>query len=58
VAAACTDPCADLAERTCARGGHATAVCKKLQAIAAAPQAGDKQACAAGVAFVDELERQ
>ena len=54
----CTDPCTSLASRTCARGGRSSAVCKQLQAIAAAPQAGDRQACEAGVAFIDELEKR
>lgn len=55
---ACTDPCASLARRTCARGGQSSAVCKQLSAIAAAPQSGDRQACEAGVAFIDELEKR
>jgi len=58
VLAGCNDPCAKLAERTCARTGQADALCKKLKAVAAAPKSADLQACEAGNAFADELERR
>ncbi len=55
--AGCSDPCVKLADRTCARTGQADALCKKLRAVAQAPKAVDLQACEAGNAFADELEK-
>lgn len=58
VLAGCNDPCATLADRTCARTGQADALCKKLRTVALAPKAADLQACEAGNAFADELEKR
>jgi len=56
-ASGCGDPCQELAARTCKRVGRTDPLCARLQSIAAAPQAGDEQACRAGNTFVDELRR-
>jgi hypothetical protein len=56
--AACTSPCSSLAERTCARAGQASALCKQVQEVAASPTEADEQACSAGLTFVDQLEKR
>ena len=55
--AGCSDPCRELADRTCERVGRFDPLCARLQSIAADPRAGDERACRAGNAFVDELRR-
>lgn len=54
----CHDACASLAERTCARAGQKSELCRKLQAVAAAPTGADLEACKAGNAFAEELEKR
>jgi len=53
----CGGPCEDLRERVCASSGENAVVCQSLHAANAAPHAGDRAACAAGVAYLDELKR-
>ncbi|GEM_PF-1350284 len=53
----CSDPCGQLAARTCKRVGNEDPLCAKLQRIATDPRPGDRKACRAGNAFVDELQR-
>jgi hypothetical protein len=55
---ACTSPCSSLAERTCARAGQASALCKQVQEVAASPTEADEHACSAGLTFVDQLEKR
>lgn len=56
--AACGSPCADLADRTCKRAGDADPVCQRLRQVAAQPSAQDIEACRAGQAFMDEMEKR
>ena len=53
----CGGPCADLSERVCASAGESSAACTSLRATNTSPHAGDREACAAGVAYLDELKR-
>lgn len=55
---ACSSPCGDLAERTCKRAGEADPLCQRLRKTAAQPTAQDNEACRAGHAFIDELEKR
>lgn len=55
--AGCSDSCAELEARICARAGAGSAVCESMQQVVASPRAGDEQACSAGAAFLDELKR-
>ncbi len=54
----CTDECLQLAEKTCARVGQNDPLCGKLRRVAADPRGDDKKACAAGLEFVEELEKR
>jgi hypothetical protein len=53
----CADPCANLADRTCARVGEADPLCRQLREVAADPRPGEKSACESGIAFTTELEK-
>lgn len=53
----CTDPCSDLAARTCRRVGEVDQLCQQLRVIADESRYGDRQACVAGITFIDELQR-
>ena len=55
--AACSGPCDELADRTCARLGESDKLCLQLRAIAEQPQDGDSRACKAGHAFIHELQK-
>lgn len=55
---ACSSPCGDLAERACKRAGEADPLCQHLRKVAAHPTAQDEEACRAGQAFADELEKR
>ncbi len=55
---ACNAPCTDLAERTCKRAGEADPLCQRLRKVAAQPSAQDNEACRAGHAFIDEMEKR
>lgn len=54
----CNSPCTDLAERTCKRAGEADPLCQRLRKVAAQPSAQDNEACRAGHAFIDEMEKR
>lgn len=54
----CADECLQLAEKTCARVGQNDPLCGKLRQVAASPRGDDKKACAAGLEFVEELEKR
>lgn len=56
--AGCGSPCAELAERTCQRAGEADPACQQLRSVAQRPSEQDLQACRAGHAFLDEMERR
>lgn len=58
VVAGCANPCADLAEKACARAGASSEVCKQVQEVAKSPTEADLQACRAGVAFALQLEKR
>jgi hypothetical protein len=47
-----------LAERTCKRAGEADPLCQRLRKVAAQPTAQDNDACRAGHAFIDEMEKR
>ena len=53
----CGGPCGDLSDRICGAAGAQSAVCVSLERVVAAPHAGDREACAAGVVYLDELKR-
>lgn len=54
----CADPCTELADKTCARAGANSDVCKQVQEVARQPTHADQQACRAGVAFAVQLEKR
>lgn len=56
--AGCSAPCGDLAERVCARAGEQDPLCQRLRATAQHPRVGEVEACKAGLAYIDELERR
>lgn len=55
---ACNSPCVDLADRTCKRAGEADPLCQRLRKVAAQPTAQDNEACSAGHAFIDQMEKR
>ncbi|MSQ84449.1 MAG: hypothetical protein EXR77_16470 [Myxococcales bacterium] len=57
-ASACSRPCADLAQRSCERGGESSPVCLALRAEALNPTADGERRCRSGLRYLDELERK
>lgn len=58
VAGGCSTPCVELADRTCKRAGDTDSTCKQLRAVAQHPSEQDLQACRAGQAFLDDMEKR
>ncbi len=55
--AGCADPCSTLADRVCAQRPAPDPVCARLQALASAPTAADRQACEVGNAVADDYQK-
>ena len=53
----CGGPCGELSDRICGAAGAQSGVCVSLQRVVAPPHAGDREACVAGVVYLDELKR-
>jgi len=53
----CGGPCGELSERVCASAGDQSQACTSLQQLESSPHAGDRDACTAGLAYLDELKR-
>ena len=53
----CSGPCDELSGRICASAGAKSPVCSSLQRTVDSAHAGDREACAAGIVYLDELKR-